>query len=777
MTGSHKKGGNKPRSIREGTAPPLPSKAEILEFIQENPDRASKRDIARAFGIKGADRIPLKRILHELAHEGHIEKRAKRTFIGSGELPPVTVIEITNVDSDGEMAAKPANWTSDTAPPTILLAPGAGMGRDRAGSALGISDRVLAKLTKIEHGAYEARIMRRIEHKADRILGVYQKVGRDGRIMPIERGSRTEYSVRQEDDGGASNGELVFAEPMSRHGSGPQRARITEHLGSLENPRTISLIAIHNHDIPFEFPTGVEESPEKATAPTLKGRTDLRHIPFITIDPADARDHDDAVWAEPDDSPNNVDGHIVWVAIADVAHFVATGSAMDKEALRRGNSCYFPDRVVPMLPDRLSGGLCSLHEDEDRACLAVRMVLDKHGVKQSHEFVRGMMRSRGSLTYTQVQTAIDGTPDERTSAHMEGTIMPLWRAYKAMEKARNERQPLQLEVPEHKIELGPDGRIAKVSLRKSLPVHRLIEDFMVLANVCAAETLEKHHTPLIYRVHEPPGQEKVTSLEEFLASIEIKLAKGQALRTQHFNRILERVKDTEFERMTNEVILRSQSQACYSPDNLGHFGLNLARYAHFTSPIRRYADLIVHRALIRACKLGDDGLADSQIEQLTEIAEQISNHERRAMAAERESNDRYVAAFLEEHIGAEFDGRIAGVTHFGLFVKLDETGADGLVPIRRVGGYERYNHDERRHALVGEVSGGEYKLGDVVRVRLEEATPLTGGLILDLLTEPTPGKPGKDGKKQQPHKPLGKRGNAHFRRKRGNRGGPNAPKR
>jgi ribonuclease R len=740
VTGSKKKGKEKPSAKRGGYVASVPTREQVLEFIKDNPDKTSKRDIGRAFGVTGANRIPLKHMLRDLAEEGLIEKRVGKTYLAKGDLPAVTVLEITDVDTDGEYKARATAHDPDLEPPRIYLAPGAGMGRSNSGRALGIGDRVLARLKKQDDGAYEAKVMRRIDQEEGRILGVYQKVGRDGRIMPVQRRERNEYSVRGDDANSAQPGELVFGELVSGRAHGARTARVTERLGSTDDPSTISLIAVHTHGIPMDFPSAVLNEAESAKAPKPDTRTDLTHLPFVTIDPADARDHDDAVFAEADTDPSNVGGWIVWVAIADVAHFVTPGSALDKEALRRGNSCYFPDRVVPMLPDHLSGDLCSLHEDVDRTCLAVRMTFDQDGHKKAHKFVRGILRSRGSLTYTQVQSGIDGHPDTQTAPMMDTVVSPLWKAYRAVEKARNERQPLELNVPEHKIELGEDGTITKVAIRERIDAHRVIEDFMIAANVCAAETLEKQNTPLLYRIHEPPNDEKLSSLQEFLSTLDIKIDKGQAVHTMHLNKILEKVVGGDYEAMVNQVMLRSQSQAMYSPQNAGHFGLNLARYAHFTSPIRRYADLIVHRALIRACKLGDGGLEDFEVDRLTEVAEEISGHERRALAAERESNDRYVASFLQDRVGATFHGRVTGVTRFGLFICLDDTGADGLVPIRRLGGNEYYHHSESEHALIGERSGSRYRLGDVVEVKLEEATPLTGGLLFDILTPPKPGE-------------------------------------
>ena len=493
----------------------------------------------------------------------------------------------------------------------------------------------------------------------------------------------------------------------------------------MDAPGAISLISIHTHGIPDGFPADAIEEAEQAKKPTLRGRTDLRKLPLVTIDPDDARDHDDAVHAEPD--PDRPGGWIVTVAIADVAAYVRHGSALDREAYARGNSTYFPDRVAPMLPEALSADLCSLREGENRACMAVRMRFNEQGVKTDHTFVRGLMRSAARLTYGQVHEAIEGRPDEKTAPLVESLIKPLYAAYAVMKKGRAARDPLDLNMPERRVRIGADGKISSIELRQSLSSMQLIEEMMIQANVAAAETLEQNRVPTLYRVHDEPSKEKLEALGDFLDSIGIPFAKGQKLEPRIFNRFLRDQKDGPFAPLINEIVLRSQSQAIYSADNIGHFGLHLQRYAHFTSPIRRYADLIVHRGLIRALGLGKDGLTDGETHQLPEIGERISAHERRSMVAEREAVDRYLAAYMSDRIGLVMGARISGVTAFGLFVRLDDTGADGLILIRSLG-QEFFRHDETRHALVGTRSGDTYSLGDPVKVKLLEAAPLTGGL-------------------------------------------------
>jgi ribonuclease R len=717
-----------PRKRSGAETQPL-DRARVLEALAKEPE-GSKRDLARVLGVKGSERIALKRILKELEAEGAIQRSARKRYAAAGALPEVGIVEIIGHDPDGDLLARPQRWDQAEAPPKILIVPG----RDAdAGSALGIGERVLARLSRTDDG-YEARVIKRIGAGVHRVLGVYREHEGRGRIEPIDRKSRNEFVVDRHDKGGATSNELVVVEPLAGRASGLPRARVIERLGSMNEPRAISLIAIHEHGIPTEFTREALAEAEEAKPPRFAGRTDLRGIPLVTIDPEDARDHDDAVWAGPDPDPANKGGHIVIVAIADVAYYVRTGSALDREALRRGNSAYFPDRVVPMLPEQLSADLCSLREGEDRACLAVRMNFDASGRKRRHEFLRAIMRSAARLTYAQAQHAFDGKPHTDRRDMAEQTLVPLWNTYRVLAEARDRRAPLDLDLPERRVVMGPDDHVASIAFRERLESMRLIEECMIQANVAAAETLEKARTPLIYRVHEQPSQEKLHAFADYLRSIGMSFAKGQVTKPQTFNRILADAKGGPHEDVLNDVVLRTQSQAIYDTQNIGHFGLNLQRYAHFTSPIRRYADLVVHRALIRALHFGDDGLRDSEIGKLSETAEHISMCERRAMAAERDSTDRYVAAFMEDRVGAVFAGRITGVTRFGLFVRLKETGADGLVPIRTIGA-EFFRHDERRHALVGERSGVSYSLGQAVTVRLREAAPLTGGLRFELVDD------------------------------------------
>ena len=710
-----------------------------MEFIASATGKVGKREIARAFGIQGGDRIWLKQMLGDLADEGVIDRRRKHVH-RAGTLPSVVVADIKSRDRDGEFWAEVEEWDVEEQGPAPKIVIGQPR-RPRPGQpAPGLGDRVLLRVERLRDGEahhYSGRVLKVIGREKAQVLGIFRAVpSGGGRLVPVDKKSQgREILIPAGDENGAEDGDLVTASVTQQGRFGPPEAKVRERLGSLKSERAVSLVAIHAHAIPHVFSPETLAEAAAAQPASMAGREDWRELPLVTIDPADAKDHDDAVHAAPDADPENAGGFVVTVAIADVAAYIRPGSALDREALERGNSVYFPDRVVPMLPERISNDLCSLRPREDRPALAVRMIVGADGRKKRHSFHRVMMRSAAKLAYAQAQAAIDGRPDETAAPLLEPILRPLWDAYAAIKKARDIREPLALDLPERKILLKPDGTVDRVIVPERLDAHRLIEEFMILANVAAAEALEQARTPLIYRVHDEPSLEKMRALGEVLASIGIKLPKAGALKPALFNRILETVKGTEHEIFINEVVLRSQAQAEYAAENYGHFGLSLRRYAHFTSPIRRYADLMVHRALVRGLKLGTDGLpANTTVEALAEISARISVAERRAMAAERETVDRLIAHHLADQIGAAFDGRIAGVTRAGLFVKLAGTGADGFVPAATIGA-DYYRFEEAQHALVGERTGESFRLGDNVRVKLVEAAPVAGALRFEILSE------------------------------------------
>ena len=715
--------------VAKRAAAKIVSREQILKFIAENPQRNSKRDIAKAFNIKGTDKIHLKAVLRELLDEGKMERRGKR-LSQAGQLPPVTVVDVITRDRNGGLLGRPVEWdeAKHGKPPVIEISTRA-KGKE---AVAGIGNRILAKVFRIgSSDRYTAKTIKILPKQETQMLGVV-RIG--------DNGIRLESAVRRQGEmeipadllGEAQDGDLVTVETLKGPKHGLKRAKVTGVIGSYKTEKAASIIAIHANEIPHVFPESVIHESE-AIKPVSQGkREDWRDIPLITIDPADAKDHDDAIQAEPD--PDVTGGFIVRVAIADVSAYIKSGSAMDTEALLRGNSVYFPDRVVPMLPERISNNLCSLREGEDRPALAVKMHFDTEGRKTKHTFHRVLMRNHANLAYPRYQAAIDGKTDDKTKPLMKDVLEPLYEAYKCMTRGRNNRQPLELDLPERKIVLKPDGTVDRVLVPDRLDAHKLVEECMIQANVCAAETLERKKQALIYRVHEPPSLDKLEKLREFLSSLDMSLAKPGNLRAMHFNQILTTVRGTENEELVSQVVLRSQSQAVYAAENQGHFGLQLSKYAHFTSPIRRYADLIVHRALVGSLGLGEGGITPHEEKTLDDIAAGICITERRAMQAERETIDRLIAGFLAEQIGATFHGRINGVTKAGLFVTLDDTGADGFIPISLLGD-EYFIFDDAIHAVIGETSRQQYQMGQRVEVKLVEAAPVAGALRFEMISE------------------------------------------
>ncbi len=719
----------------------LPTKDALRAFILNGGGPINKRDIARAFHLKGRDeRVMLKVMLRELADEGVIAKDLGKNYKAPGALPETTLIEITGVTDDGEVTAQPANWQGDGDAPVIYI-----MENQRSQLPLKAGEQMLARLKKISAHEYEARIMKAAEDVGAPVIGVFKPYKDGGYVYPTDKKNREDYWVPREYAEGVAAGDLVTVEKLPRssgHARGKNAVRIVEKLGQKDDPKLISLIAIHAHGIPTVFPPKVIAEAEEMQEPDLSGgRVDLRQIPLVTIDGADARDFDDAVFAEPDTDPKNEGGWHLLVAIADVSYYVRPGSALDRTAYERGNSTYFADRVVPMLPERLSNNLCSLMPKVNRACLACHLWIDKDGRLISHKFVRGLMRSAARLTYEEVEAAHLGTPDDKTGPLVETVIKPLYKAYSILKRARELRGALDIDLPERKALINDKGIVTAIVPRQRLGSHQLIEEFMVLANVAAATALEKKDAPCLYRVHERPSPERLENTRGFLKEMGYSLPKTEDLHPKNINHLLKLSAERPDKELVHTLLLRTQSQAVYSPDNLGHFGLALERYAHFTSPIRRYADLIVHRSLVRSYGLGEGGLTDSERETIAEIGTHISTTERRSMVAERDVMDRFTAQYLSENVGAEFKGRVSGVTHFGLFVSLEESGADGLVPMRSLP-RDYYVHDEKRHELVGKQTGRSYRLAQPVIVRLVEADPMRGSTLFEMVdggaAEPRP---------------------------------------
>jgi ribonuclease R len=717
----------------------LLSREQILDFIAASDQPAGKREIARAFGLSGADKVALKTLLRDMADEGLIDSVPGRAFHRMGGIPKVTVLRITDVDDSGQAWAVPERWEADAPEPRLRV-----LERRGRGSALGVGDRILAR-TEQRGAGYAAHPMKKLLKGSELVLGVVHREGDSFWLRPVEKKERRELPISEL--GPAGPGDLVLAEKTGR----PPRltARVSQVLGDPFAPRSFSLIAIHKHGIPHECPDTVVEEAERMARLPLGEREDLTHIPIVAIDPADARDHDDAVWAASDDDPANEGGWKAIVAIADVSFYVRPGSALDKEARKRGNSVYFPDRVVPMLPETLSADVCSLKEGEDRAALVVHLQVSGEGQLKSWRFSRARVRIAANIAYEDAQAAIEGDAGVELAsspcsmpevppvdpALLESTLRPLWACWRALYAAREKRAPLELDLPERRVVLDEKGRILSVAPQERLDAHKLIEDYMIAANVAAAKALEARKAPVMYRDHEPPSREKLVALKDYLKTFDVEFALGQVVRPSTFNHIIDRIGEAEFRPQVMEQILRTQTQAYYSPENHGHFGLALGSYAHFTSPIRRYADLIVHRALVRGYGLGPDasetGLSGQEAEAMEVTGELISQLERRAMEAERDTLDRYVAAYLSERVGDLVDCRITGVQPFGFFATVEGLGGDGLVPVSTLGS-DYYRYDEASQTLAGDDSGETFSPGQRLELRLVEANPVSGGLRFEL---------------------------------------------
>ena len=718
--------------------PGLPSRQQILDFIANSDVPAGKREIARAFGLTAHDKIMLKALLKDMADEGLIDSAPGRAFHKMGGLPKVTVLRIVDVDDGGNLWAVPERWEADTPAPKLRV-------RERKRGQLGVGTRVLARTEEAGNG-WIAHPMKTLAPASEQMLGVIRAEGDRLWLQGVEKKERREYAVS--DAGGAEPGDLVLAEKAGR----PPRitAKVVQILGDPFAPRSFSLIAIHKHEIPDVFsPEALAEAERVSRQALGKDREDLTHLPIVAIDPADARDHDDAVWAAPDDDADNQGGWQAVVAIADVSFYVRPGSELDREARARGNSVYFPDRVVPMLPEILSAEVCSLKTGEDRAALACHLTITKDGKLKAWRFSRAVVRIAANLAYEDAQATFDAG-----DGPMIAELKHLWGAWGALAKARDAREPLALDLPERRVVLDEKGRIMSVAPRERLDAHRLIEDFMIAANVAAAKALEAKKAPVMYRVHEEPGREKLVALKDYLETFGVEFALGQVIRPATFSRVIDRVGDAEFRPEIMEQVLRTQTQAYYAPANHGHFGLALGSYAHFTSPIRRYADLVVHRALVAAYALGPGGDAPDY-KAMERIGENISRLERRAMEAERETIDRYVAAFLSERVGEIVETRITGVTNFGFFATVDGIGGDGLMAVRDLGS-EYFRFDEGARTLTGEMSGDEFRLGQRLPLRLVEANPVSGALRFELPEGKGAGSPPRGDRK--PPRVLKRRG-------------------
>lgn len=707
----------------------LPDKEQILRLLEEEGVAQSKSDLCRIYKIKGeAQRQVLKAMLRELEEDGLILRDESKSYKIANALPTVCVVIVSEIDIDGDLLATPAEWQEDVqgAPPRIEIMP------ERGHAALKVGDRALVRVRKVEPHIYEAALLKKVDEVKTRVVGFIKQMKNGYILQPIDRRAKHDFDLPSTELNGAKQNQIVVAELLQSRTEFRKKVRVTEVIGEANDPKAISLMALYESGLRPFFPEEVLHSTDGMDIPPLGKRTDLRDFPLVTIDGKDARDFDDAVFAEPDTNKENANGFHLIVAIADVAYYVRPGSPLDKEAYLRGNSTYFPDRVLPMLPEKLSNDLCSLRPHEPRATLAVHMWIDENGKLLRHKFVRGLMLSRARLTYEQVQAAVDGNVDETTAPIMDTIIRPLYAAWKILDKARIKRGALDLDIPERKIVVNDAGEMTGVMVRERLDAHKVIEEFMILANVATATALEEKKAPCIYRVHDRPTGDKLMNARGFLEAFGLSLPKEGVAGPAQLNHLLTKAKEMQTGFMISEIILRCQAQAVYHPENIGHFGLALDKYAHFTSPIRRYADLVVHRSLIKAFDLGEGELSEVENVKMFEIADHISGTERTSAESERNAVDRFTAAYLSDKIGMDFVGRISGVTRFGLFIKLKDTGADGLVPIRSLPS-DFYVHDEANHSLVGKRTGRTFRLGAQVVVRILEADPITASTVFELV--------------------------------------------
>jgi len=734
----------------------LPTPKQILDFIAQSGSPAGKREIARAFGLNGHDKILLKALLKDMADEGLIDSAPGRAFHKAGGVPKVTVLRIISVE-DGQVIATPESWHADTPAPRMRV-----IERGRR-SALALNDRILARTEEAGAG-HVAHVMKKLERSADLVLGVVKAVGDRIFLSPVDKRERREFAITDLKD--AQPGDLVLAEPGGR---APRfTARVDAVLGDPFAPRSFSMIAIHKHGLRDEFRTAAIDEATAVATRDLGEREDLTHLPIVAIDPEDARDHDDAIWAQAREDG----GWDAIVAIADVSFYVRPASELDREARARGNSVYFPDRVVPMLPHELSSDICSLKQGQVRAALACHLVVGADGALKEWRFTRAKICVAANIAYENAQASYDAyeARSSRAQSRDAGTqerpsttlgtngcvdetlvkqaLIPLWECWTALLAARNRREPLELDLPERRVVLDEKGRIMSVAPRERLDAHRLVEDYMIAANVAAAKALEKKKAPVMYRIHEAPGRDKLTALKDYLATFGVEFALGQVIKPSTFNHILARVGDHDARPEIMEQVLRTQMQARYGPEPLGHFGLALPSYAHFTSPIRRYADLLVHRALISSYQLGEGGLPGADADNFAAIGEAISMLERRAMEAERDTIDRYVAAFLADRVGQILPCRISGVQSFGFFATVEGLGGDGLVPAAILGS-EYFRYDEKARALIGDDTGTTFRQGQKIELKLSEANPASGALKFELPEGKYGGAPRSEGRKDR----------------------------
>ena len=691
---------------------PIASREAILTFLGQADGPQHFDTVASQFGITEPDQIDaLSKRLHAMVRDGQVLQNRKGAYAPAAQLALVRGSVIANPDGFGFL--RPDNGVGDD----LFLSPFE-MRKVMHG------DQVLASVAAIDsRGRREGKIVEVLERRLNRLLGRFEIESDVSYVVPDDRRIQRNIQIPSQHREGAKHGQLVVCEITQP--PTPQRppiGRIINVLGDYLTPSLVVEAAIHGHDLPYEFPQDVLDEathiPDKVQPADIAGRIDLRDIPLVTIDGEDAKDFDDAVWCE-----SNRDGFRLIVAIADVSHYVRPGQPLDDEAQKRATSVYFPGFVVPMLPETLSNGICSLNPNVDRLCMVCDMQVMRDGTVSESTFYPAVMRSHARLTYTQVWKAV-GEQDEEARQQI-GALLPtierLHQLYSIFAKARTARGAIEFESSETRFVLDNRGEVIQAGMLIRNDAHKLIEECMIAANVEAAKFLAAHEIPAPYRVHDKPPESKYADLLEFLKEFNLRMPAWSRVQPRDFTRLLSKIRERADAALLESVLLRSQSLAVYSPENIGHFGLALINYAHFTSPIRRYPDLLVHRSIKYVLDKKDkDGKLYTPREMAT-LALQCSERERRADEAEREVDERYRAAWMEQHVGSQFDGVISGVTSFGLFVELNESKVNGLVHVTQLSN-DYYHFDPIRKTLTGERRGREYRLGDPVRIIVLKAS-------------------------------------------------------
>jgi ribonuclease R len=707
-----------PQAAREAGryANPIASREAILDVLAAADGPMDAEALASRLGLLDPHRADaLDKRLGAMVRDGQILKNRRGGFVPARQLDLIPGTVIANPEGFGFL--RPETGHGDD-----LFLPPAEMRKVMHG------DRVLASVTGVNRRGREGAIVEVLERRVQRLIGRFALESGISYVVPDDKRIQRNIQIPSDARHDARDGQLVVCDivtPPDSHR--PPIGRILAVLGDRLTASIAVEAAIHGHDIPHEFPPEVLDEaaavPLEVDAATANRRLDLRALPLVTIDGEDAKDFDDAVYCEP-----NRDGFRLIVAIADVSHYIRPSSPLDVEAQKRATSVYFPGYVVPMLPETLSNGICSLKPKVDRLCFACDMQVDRRGNVVSSSFHEAVMNSHARLTYTQVWNAVgDGVPDADRDAAQAfiGPQLPqvrqLHQLFQVLEKARRQRGAIDFETSEVRFVLGPQGEVTQAGMIQRNDAHKLIEECMIAANVQAALFLLEAAVPAPFRDHDRPPEAKYADLLEFLKEFHLRLPTWQKVQPKDYRKLLETVRERPDAALLESVLLRSQSLAVYAPENIGHFGLALEAYAHFTSPIRRYADLLVHRAIKHALAGGKAADYEYSAHQMTALSLQCSERSRRADEAQREVDERYRAAWMEEHVGREFDGVVSGVTSFGLFIELSESKVNGLVHVTQLPN-DFYHFDPIRKTLTGQRSAREYRLGDSVRIVVLKAS-------------------------------------------------------